>query len=195
MSDILSKLTKEEFKYFTVKSLKKNEIPFREGDFCDSIGIVESGEIEIVSYSYSGKEIVFTTLYPGMMFGNNLAFSSDPYFKGNVVAIKTSKVYIIKKDKILAIFQQNPDFLQEFLKYQSDMGKELNSRIRLLNLLGAEERFLHYLQSKNGIIRYTTITKLSSDLNLQRETLSRLINRLIKEKKIFKDNHIIKIIN
>ena len=93
MSNILTKLKKEELQYFIVKTLEKDNIIFNEGDFCDCVGIVESGEIEIVSYSYSGKEIVFTRLTPGMIFGNNLAFSSDPCFKGNVIAAKKSKVY------------------------------------------------------------------------------------------------------
>lgn len=195
MANILKNLKENELKQFIIKNLKKDEILFHEGERCEYVTVVENGEIEIISYSYSGKEILFSRLTDNMMFGNNLVFSSDPYFKGNVIARKKSKVYLIKKEQILNIFQQNTAFLMDFLKYQSDIGKELNGHIRLLNLPGAEERFLYYLHSKNGIIQFETITKLAASINLQRETLSRLIYKLIKEGKISKTRHIIKIIN
>ena len=194
MNNIISKLNNDELKMFSVKKYEKDAIVFHEGELCESIGIVDTGEIEIVSYNYSGKEIVFTRIGPGMMFGNNLVFSSDPYFKGNVIATKKATIYLIKKDKIVEIFQQNRDFLLEFLNYQSNASKELNGRIRLLNLPGAEERFFYYLQSQNGVINYSTITQLASILNLQRETLSRLIYKLIKDNKISKTGHTIRML-
>ena len=88
MNDIISKLNNDELKMFSVKKYEKDAIVFHEGELCESIGIVDTGEIEIVSYNYSGKEIVFTRIGLGMMFGNNLVFSSDPYFKGNVITTK-----------------------------------------------------------------------------------------------------------
>ena len=193
MENILKYLKEDEIKLFELKKVEKGIILYHEGDFCDVIGIVESGEIEIVSYTKSGREIVYTHLSKGMMFGNNLAFSTEQRFKGNVIALSEAIVYIIKKDKIVQIFQQNKDFLLNFLKYQSDMGKTLNSQIRLLSLDGAEERFLYYLYVNDGVIRYTSITQLASSLHLQRETLSRLISRLVREGKIVKGSHVIKI--
>ena len=193
MEKILKLLKEDEIKLFELKKVEKGNILYHEGELCDVVGIVDSGEIEIVSYTKSGREIVYTHLSKGMMFGNNLAFSSEPHFKGNVIALNIATVYIIKKEKIVQIFQQNKDFLLYFLKYQSDMGKTLNSQIRLLSLDGAEERFAYYIYVNGGVIRYNSITQLASILHLQRETLSRLISRLVKEGRIIKGNHVIKV--
>ena len=192
MSNLLETLTKEELSKVKIVSLTKEQILFSEGDQCESIGVVVEGEIEIISYSYGGKEIIFNHLYSGMVFGNNLIFSSKPVYKGSVIAKKPAKVALIYKNTLFSILKNNGDFLLKYLQYQSDMGKDLNGKIKLLSLDNAEERFFYYLHSQNGVIAYQSITKLAATLSLQRETLSRLISRLVNEKKIVKDKHIIK---
>lgn len=192
MSNLLKKLTKEEMLTVKIVSLNKEQILFNEGEQCESVGIVVEGEIEIVSYSYGGKEIVFNHLYPGRVFGNNLIFSSNPIYKGSVIAKKPAKVALIYKKTLISLLKSNDDFLLEYLQYQSDMGKELNSKIKLLSLDNAEERFFYYLHSQNGMITYSSITKLALTLSLQRETLSRLLSRLVNEKRIIRSKNAIK---
>ena len=192
MSNLLETLTTEELSKVKIASLIKEQILFNEGDQCESVGIVVEGEIEIVSYSYRGKEIIFNHLYPGMVFGNNLIFSSNPVYKGSVIAKKPAKVALIYKNTLISLLKSNNDFLLKYLQYQSDVGKDLNGKIKLLSLDNAEERFFYYLHSQNGVITYSSITKLASTLSLQRETLSRLISRLVNEKKIIREKHIIR---
>ena len=194
MNNLLDTLTIEEKKQIKIVSLAKEQILFNEGDVCESVGVVIEGEIEITSYSYGGKEIIFNHLYSGMVFGNNLIFSSNPVYKGSVIAKKPTKVGLIYKNTLISLLKNNNDFLLTYLQYQSDMGKDLNNRIKLLSLDNAEERFFFYARSQNNVIIYSSITKLASILSLQRETLSRLISRLLKEKKITKDKHMIKVI-
>lgn len=194
MNNLLQTLTKEELKSIKIVSLNKEQILFHEGDKCECVGVVIEGEIEITSYSFEGKEIIFTHLYNGMIFGNNLIFSSEPIYKGSIIAKKSAKVALIYKKTLISLLKTNDDFMLIYLQYQSDMGKDLNAKIKLLSLDSAEERFLYYLHSKKGTINYSSITKLASEVSLQRETLSRLITKLVKEKKIKKDNHLIKLI-
>ena len=194
MRNLLDKLSKEEIKQVKIVSLTKEQILFHEGDLCECVGVVLEGEIEITSYSYGGKEIIFNHLYSGMVFGNNLIFSSNPIYKGSIIAKKPSKVGLIYKKTLMSLLKTNDDFLLEYLLYQSDMGKDLNSKIKLLSLDNAEERFFYYAHTQNNVITYSSITKLATTLSLQRETLSRLISKLVKEKKILKDKHTIKIL-
>ena len=55
---LLNALKEEEKKYLKNVILEKNEILFRENELCENIGIVISGEIRIISYLESGKEII-----------------------------------------------------------------------------------------------------------------------------------------
>lgn len=176
--DILSSQEKKRIKYI---SLSKGEILFHEGDICECVGVVLEGEISIVSYSYHGKEIIFNQLTPFMLFGNNLLFSSDKKYKGSVLAKKASKVGLIFKKDIIFLLKNNDQFLELFLQYQSNIGKDLNSKIKLLSFDNAKERLLYYFYIHNNVIEYDSITKLANQLFLQRETLSRLINSLEKD--------------
>lgn len=184
-------LTKEE-KLLTKKvSLKRDEILFYEGDICHEIGIINKGVISISSFSYQGIEMNYNTLLVGQIFGNNLLFSSEPYFKGNVIAKTSSEVILISKENLLKIFASNEEFLKEYLKIQSDFVKNLNNKIKILSFNHARDRFLYYLSSHNNTIKIRSISSLADELNLSREVTSRLISSLKNEGIISRNANII----
>lgn len=193
--NILSLLEKEERKLLSVRSYNKNDVLHREGETCEEITIVSEGKIKIVSYSFSGKEIVFNELGKNQIFGNNLLFSSEPNYKGDVVSVDKSIVVTIKKDDLITLLSSNKEFLKEYLKIQSDFGKSLNSRIKLLSIDSALERFEYYLFINKGEVDFKNVTTLASELGLKRETLSRLISKLEKENVIKRSLHHISKIN
>ncbi len=194
MNDLLKTLASEQLKEIKIVNLQKEEILFNEGDLCECVGIVLDGGIEITSYSYTGNEIIFNRLTPGMVFGNNLVFSSDPHYKGSVIVKKPAKVGLIYKKSLISILKSNDEFMILYLQYQSDTAKQLNAKIKLLSLSNAEERFLYYLHSQGGQINYDSVTELANRISLQRETVSRLITKLVNEKKIVKTKTTIKLI-
>ena len=175
-----------------LKIIFSNEILFRENELCENIGIVISGEIRIISYLESGKEIIYNELTANQVFGNNLIFSSDPVYKGDVVAKSNAEICLINKENLVELFFKNEDFLRAYLKIQSDFGKQLNSRIKLLTYNNAYDRFEYYMTINKGIIRYKSISDLAKTLNLTREALSRLIHKLEKDGKIILGHKTIK---
>ena len=162
--------------------LENNQVLFNEKDRCNEVCIVMSGSIIISSYDLTGKEIVFNHLEKDGVFGNNLVFSSEPFYKGNVIAQGPTTVCIIDKIALVELLQTNGLFLENYLRIQSDFGKQLNSRIRLLSLTGIEERFLYYLSENNGTVTYTSVTQLAKQLSVSREALSRLLHDLARRK-------------
>lgn len=188
-------LTKEEKERCKIITLKKDEILFIEGDTCHEIGIIKKGVISISSYSYQGIEMNYNTLLEGQIFGNNLLFSSEPYYKGNVISKTKSEIILIGKEDLVRILQNNESFLKEYLHIQSDFGKSLNNKIKTLSFYKARDRFLYYLSSHNNVIRFISISELANELNMSREVLSRLITSLKNEGIIIKNNHHIKIIS
>ena len=187
--NILQTLTKEEQKLLEVKSLKKGEVLFREGQLCSHISFVVSGAVKISSAHYSGDELIFNVLESGDIFGNNLIFSDSPYYKGDVIMIKDSILVLIKKENLETILQSNKEFLLTYLNKQSNFGKKLNSTIKMLSFTSAEERFKFYLKENHNEINYRTITELADFMHLQRETLSRLLTKLEKENVIKRSPH------
>ena len=187
MHYLLNLLTPEQQNRIKISHYKKDDILYREDDYCDEITIVLEGVIEISSFSFQGQKLIYNTVLPNQLFGNNLIFSSDPKYKGNVIANTKSKVAIIKKDILVDIISHNKEFLKEYLKIQSDFGKTLNDKIKILSFKSAEERLLYYLKIHDNKVRVNSIAFLAKELSLSREATSRLISGLHNKSIISKD--------
>ena len=166
------------------KHLGKDEVLFRENDRCEYIGIVVKGRLMIVSYLENGKEVIYNQPEEQDLFGNNLIFSSNPYYRGDIIAIEDSDIILIHRDNLLDLLKHNNDFLLEYLQIQSNFAKELNNTIKLLAMDSAEQRLKYYLHTHNGKVNYDSVSSLAKNLHIQRETLSRVISKLENNKTI-----------
>lgn len=186
--NIIDSLKPSQLKHIEIKDLKKDSTLFRENELCSSIGIVLKGTVSIVTYLENGDEIIYNTLKTNEIFGNNLIFSSKPYYKGNIITNEDCVIALIQKDYLLTLLKNNETFVIEYLKIQSNFTQVLNNKIKLLSMDSAEERFYFYMHENHNKIEYASIKSLAKELYLERETLSRLLSKLIKQKKIIKED-------
>ena len=184
---LLQVLSKKEHKLVNGYQVTKNSIIAHEGDICESIGVIVSGKIDIVSYAFKGKEMLLNSLKAGDIFGNNLIFSSDPMYRGDVIAKEKCVIAFINKENLIFLLQNNQDFLELYLKAQSDFGKSLNARIQLLSFTNAEERLFYYASKNDNVIIFKNVTALAAQIGIQRETLSRLLTSLVNRHLIKKE--------
>lgn len=188
MNRLLSLLNKNELSLVTTSTFNKGETIFSENEICNEISIVLDGVIEISTYSFNDTPIIFNRIFPNQVFGNNLLFSSSPKYRGNVICKTKAKIAFIQKEDLVNIISNNKMFLIEYLKIQSDFGKTLNYRIKLLSFNNAEDRLLFYLKEKNNVIIINSISYLARELSLTREATSRLVKRMNEDNKIFKED-------
>ena len=191
--NILSLLNEKQLKQVKYLDIKKGQILFKEDEVCKYIVVVVAGSFSITSFSYSGKEIIYNKISVDEVFGNNLLFSSEPRYRGDVIADIDSRIALIDKKSLLSFFHENEFFLEKYLNLTSEFSKRLNAKIKLLSLDNAEEKLFYYLHLHNGNIKYHSITSLAKELNMERETLSRLLSKLEKQNKITKKNHSIRV--
>ena len=184
---LLNVLSKKEHQMVKGYQIAKGNIIFHEGDVCESVGIIISGKIDIVSYSFQGKELLINSLKAGEIFGNNLIFSSSPIYKGDVLAKEKCVVAFINKENLVYLLQNNSEFLDLYLQAQSDKAKLLTARIQLLSFPNAEERLFYYASRNHNVIEFKNVTTLAATLGVQRETLSRLLTSLVERHLIKKE--------
>lgn len=194
MLTILDLLSSKEKEKLIIKHIKTNEVIFHEGENANYLGFVVSGTISIETYSLTGSLITFNTILPGMMFGNNLVFSSNQTYLGDVKAKVKTTLYLLSKDNLIEILQSNKAFLKEFLKAESEFTKTLNAKVKILSLNSAQERLLYYLHYKGNKARMISVTSLGRELGLTREATSRTITKLIKENKIKREGNTLSLI-
>ena len=184
---LLQVLSKKEHKLVNGYQVTKNSVIAHEGDLCENVGIIVSGKVDIISYAFKGKEMLLNSLKAGDVFGNNLIFSSDPVYRGDIVAKEKCVIAFINKENLIYLLQNNQEFLQLYLKAQSDFGKSLNARIQLLSFTNAEERLVYYASKNDNVIVFKNVTALAAQIGIQRETLSRLLTSLVKRHLIKKE--------
>lgn len=189
--NILELLNTNQYK---IKKLSKDSTLFHEDDECKYIGIIIKGKVKISSYLSNGNEVIFNQLVENDIFGNNLIFSSNPRYKGDIIAMQNSEIALIEKNELINILSNNKGFLLEYLKIQSNFSKTLNNKIKLLSINSAEERLYYYLHINSDEIEFDSVSDLSKDLYLSREATSRLISKLIKRNKINRINNTIKLV-
>ncbi len=180
MINFLNKLTKEELNKCELKQFKKGSTIFFEGDNCTSIGVVISGLVSIRSYS-SNSEITYNVIKTNECFGNNLIFSSDTHYRGNVICELDSSILFIKKDQLVNYLKSNTEFLEAFLMYQDDFTKNLNFQIKILSISSVRERIIYYFSLNNNKLQIKSISMLAKRLFLSREATSREFHSLIKQ--------------
>ena len=163
-----------------------------EGELCDKVRIIIAGRIRIISISSTGEEIIYKDLLRNDMFGNNLIFSKNPRYRGDIVVEETASIYEFSKDELIALLMSNKEFLTQYLMYQSEDSKKLNQTIKILSASSSEEKLLYLLQTSNNQIEIISITDLSKRLNLTREATSRVVHKLVKEGIISYKNKIIR---
>lgn len=174
---------------FKIKHFKKDSLIYKENDICKNIGLIISGEVTIKSYGLSGEEIIYNTIKEDGIFGNNLIFSNDKRYLGDVYASKDSEIIFINRNELVTLLKNNDSFFNSYMEKLSNESKGLHANIRLLTINSAKERFLHFLKINNNEIEYDSITSLANKLYLKRETLSRTISLLIKQKLVIKKNN------
>ena len=196
--NILELLNNVEKNKLTYKKLLKDEILFHEGDKCNNVGILISGELIISSYTFNGHEIIFNDIKENDIFGNNLIFSSSVKKQVSTITFSmcSPQISLISfiSSLLIELLSSNNLFLKAYLRLQSDNAKSLNDKIKLLSFKNIEERFIYYLYLNNNEITFSSITNLASLLNIERETLSRLISKLVNKKLISKENNHIRLL-
>jgi len=191
---MLEYLTKRDLKLCVIRALPKGFVLFHEGDTCNTVCMVLKGQVVIKSYSNQGNEILYNIIHPNEFFGNNLIFSKDNVYMGNVEVTKDSKILVISKHAFLDILKNNSIFLQKYLEEVSHHSIKQTIRIKSLSFDKIEDRLFYYLSTNNNKVFIKSISHLSKELNVSREALSRLIHKLQKEKIIsYEDNLIQKL--
>lgn len=175
-----------------VVTYKKGVTIAFEDSLCTKVRLVKSGHIRISSITSNGQEIVYKNLFDGDLFGNNLIFSNNPYYRGDVIAVEQSEVIEFNSEEFLNLLTNNKEFLKGFLHYQSEDSKKLNQTIKVLSIPTSDEKLFYLLQINHGELKIKSITDLSRKLNITREATSRMVNRLIKDNKIELIENVIK---
>ncbi|MBN2143955.1 MAG: Crp/Fnr family transcriptional regulator [Candidatus Aureabacteria bacterium] len=177
------------------KKFRKNGHLFLEEDSGNGAFLLASGSIRLYKTTPDGKEAVIKMIQPGEIFAEVTLFEKENY-PVSAVCLKESFVFFLPKMKFRHLLNQEK-FRNEFIRMLMEKQRYLTRRILYLTARDVEGRFFSFLEEQYGKkdLYSIPISKkdLSSAIGTNPETLSRLLHRLTKEKRISWKNHLLRI--
>jgi CRP/FNR family transcriptional regulator len=179
------------------KNVAKKEVLFNEGDQGYAFYFFASGAIGLYKSIDTGKEVVIKTIQPGEPFAEVIRFEQNIY-PVTAIAIKPSIVFIIPKKEFISLLDIK-SFRNDFISMLMKKQLYLAERIRFLTMHDVEERFFLFLKEHFGnsgrVILNLSKKDIAAAIGTTPETYSRLITRLIEEKRIKVSGKIIEIVS
>ena len=174
-----------------VYTLSSAEYLFHFGDKAICFYLLISGQIKLYRSSVEGQEKVVEIIQPGDSFAEAVMFMEKAKFPVSAQALKASEVIAINMQQYRNLLKENH---QTCLHLMADLSMRLHHRldeIDTLTLQNATFRVIHFLISKiftnkvgHLIVQLPASKRLiASQLAIQPETFSRILNKL-KEKNI-----------
>lgn len=112
------------------------------------VGIILSGEAEIIYIEYNGNEIIVENLVKDSVFGSNISSTNDENYQ--ILAKEDAEVLVIDYNKLM-----NPKnlghpyfdiFLRNLFEIITTKLKERNERIKILEKKQIREKLLEYFE-------------------------------------------------
>ncbi|MBI3592737.1 MAG: Crp/Fnr family transcriptional regulator [Nitrospirae bacterium] len=176
------------------KSFPKNRVILVEEDTQNYMYIILSGKVKVVHLGSDGKEHILAIHRGGDFFGE-MSLLDGKTAPATVVAMEDTSVVIISRKDFEEYFLRNEKVLRQIIFILCSRLRESWLMLRVLNLPNAEDRVRSVLKlvsmqygvrDQRGMIITLNITHqgIADYSALSRETVTRVMNRLVKSGEI-----------
>ncbi len=185
------------------KRFSKEEIILLEEDTSNYMYFIYSGKVKAVQISEDGREQILAIHKKGESFGE-MSLLDGKTSPATVMAMEDADVGLIAKNDFERYLLKNSKVLKQIISLLSSRLREAWLRLKVLSFADSEHRVravLKLLGEQNGIkdMRGTIISiklthkDIAAYASVSRETVTRLFDRLLKNKEIeiLSDKHIL----
>jgi CRP-like cAMP-binding protein len=175
------------------KLYKNQEIIFLEADELNHVYSINDGYVKMTKFMENGDEYVIGVLGPGDYLALLAVLQGKETYIASAVCLSDVSVNVLSKDDVLTNYRKNPKFKDLCLNcavtrsnlFQQQMLISANSDIseKILDILKQLSYKFGEVKDKKIIIDLPfSKTVLAGIINIRRETLSRYLSQLQKEK-------------
>lgn len=156
-------------------------ILFGEGDEARHYLLVESGQAEVVRYSYNGDERVFRVFEPGQLMAEAAMFMPHGRYPMQARARTDLQCWRLGRARLHDACRRWPDLALKLLAGMSQAVYDQVNKVDWMTSSSAAERLANYLmslQERQGSELTLPLNQrqLAAHLGIRAETLSRLLN-------------------
>ena len=166
--------------------LDKGQVLFVEAREGDAFFLLVSGGIRLHKNTPDGREVVIRVIRPGEVFAEVVLFES-PVYPVTATALDESLVLRIARRDFHRLLEEE-SFRTSFIAMLMEKQRYLAERLGRMTSQSVEERFFAFLREQHGEAREIRLAmskkELAAAIGITPETLSRLLGRLQKEKRL-----------
>lgn len=173
---------------FYIHTYNKGEFVISEEEHNAKIGIILLGAVEVQKVFPTGKMVTLNRLKTSEVFGLSTLFSYDSYYPTSIVSLTHSKVLFLSQKSVIELFNKEPEFLQQFLRFTSDRILFLNRKIEIFSFSTIREKITYFLfsemklqKSDQSIILPFAKRVWAEYLNIARTSLYRVLKEMKEE--------------
>ncbi len=168
----------------TVKTARKREYVFHEGERGGSMFLLVDGNIQLHKNTEDGREVVIRIIKPGEVFAEVVLFEKDRY-PVSARAVTSAQLLVFPREGIHRLLAEER-FRNDFIALLMAKQRYLAERIQELTTQDVEQRFFTFLRKQYGehALIKTPLSKkdIAAAIGTTPESLSRLIQRLTDDK-------------
>lgn len=174
-----------------IETFEKDEAILSEGDPAKYLGIIISGEAQIVRIDYFGNRSIIAYVDPPQIFGESFAYSGTEFLPVSVIASARTRAMLIDARRITMTCPNACSFHNQLifnlLKAVADKNIIYNQKLEITSKRSTREKLMTYLhqqakknRSNHFIIPYDR-QELADYLEVERSGLSAEISKLRAE--------------
>ncbi|MFQ5355957.1 MAG: Crp/Fnr family transcriptional regulator [Mariprofundaceae bacterium] len=170
----------------------KKHIVMQEGEIGDAMYIILKGSVKIVYYTPEGREVVLSILGDGEFFGEMALLDSEPR-SATVMTLEDSELAYIRRSDFKRLLVENAKLALEMLTEVVKRLRRTSYILERISTMDVPHRLYDFLRdfcrtsgevNREGqyIIKLPTHQLMADQLSTSRETISRAVSSLKKEK-------------
>lgn len=179
------------------RKYRKDSMILIEEEAGQTMFILMSGQVKISRISEDGREVILAVMAEGDFFGE-LSLLDGQSRSANVTVIKDAEMLLINREDFLNLLNEFPQIAIQLLRELAGRMRKSDSQIKSLSLKNATGKVtgtLHRLAEDIGfpkdnqiiIENLPTQQDLANMAGTSRETISRVLQKLINDKYIVKE--------
>lgn len=167
---------------------KKGEYVFSEGEAARYVGIVLSGEAQIIRDDFFGNRTIVAAIMPGELFGESFACAEIEELPVSVVASENSKIMLMDCKRIITTCGSTCEFhnmiIHNLLQVLATKNLAFNKKIEITSKRTTRDKLMTYLMSQAKLHGSSSFEipfdrqELADYLGVERSAMSKEISRM-----------------
>ncbi|MEG0251729.1 MAG: Crp/Fnr family transcriptional regulator [Christensenellaceae bacterium] len=190
---------------YTLKKYKKGSFVWQEESPIDAIGILISGQVQLIKDDFLGKRSIVSVINAGEMFGEAFVCAGLKNSPVSVLCSGDSEILFLKFEKILKPCQNacvfHVNLIERLMRTIAQKNVQLNGKLDYLCKRTIREKLTAYLlsehkkQKSNPFLVDFNRNELADFLCVDRSAMSRELSKMKQQKLIDYWKNSFKIIN